>query len=122
MGSARLAIERSSPSRAVAECKRRVAELSSRLMELQRRRSSTEQGRLRTLEARLEAMSPLNVLARGYALVFRKDDGQVVRAAGQVRLGDAVQIRVAGAGCEDPDLCDQIDATVTATRRGRSSE
>src|SRR5215472_240740 len=74
IGISRVAIERSSPARMVAESQRRLSALSSRLVELERKRSSREQSRFRTLEARLEAMSPLKVMARGYSVVFRQDD------------------------------------------------
>ena len=39
--------------------------------------------------ARLESLSPLNVLARGYSLT-RKEDGAVVRSAGEVQPGDVL--------------------------------
>ena len=46
--------------------------------------------------ARLDALSPLKVLARGYAIATR-DDGRAVRSADDVRTGDAIHVRVHGA-------------------------
>ncbi|MDI3317440.1 MAG: exodeoxyribonuclease VII large subunit [Bacillota bacterium] len=41
--------------------------------------------------ARLEALNPLAVLARGYAIVRRERDGAVLRAAAGVEAGEAVE-------------------------------
>jgi len=112
----RLAIERASPARAVHDAHRRLLSFSARLSELGRKQALGEQGRFRTLEARLEAMSPLKVMARGYAVVFRSRDQRVVRSASQVEVGEALAIKVAGAGCQAPEDCERIDATVTGTR------
>ncbi|MDO3376940.1 exodeoxyribonuclease VII large subunit [Geoalkalibacter halelectricus] len=51
--------------------------------------------RLAAAAARLDALSPLAVLARGYAIVFRDRDGSAVRRAAQVQIGDEVSIRLA---------------------------
>lgn len=117
----RLAIERSSPSRAVQDNHRHLLALFSRLKALERERSSSEHRRFQTLEARLEAMSPLKVMARGYAVVFRGEDHRVVRTASQVGPGDSLEIKLTGAGCLTPEDCEQIDATVTAVHPKPSS-
>jgi exodeoxyribonuclease VII large subunit len=46
------------------------------------------------MERRLEALNPLAVLARGYAVVTQKGDGSVVTQVAQTRPGQQVQIRV----------------------------
>jgi exodeoxyribonuclease VII large subunit len=46
--------------------------------------------------ARLDALSPLKVLARGYSVVTR-DDGQAVRDAADVAVGDAIHVRLQNA-------------------------
>ena len=43
-------------------------------------------------QSRLEALSPLAVLARGYAVVTRKDDGSVVSRVAQA--SDVMNVRV----------------------------
>jgi exodeoxyribonuclease VII large subunit len=56
--------------------------------------------RLAEQAGRLESLSPLGVLARGYALVRRSRDGAIVRSAGQVARGERLAIRVAEAELE----------------------
>jgi len=46
--------------------------------------------------ARLRALSPKATLDRGYAIVHRLADGQIVRTPEAVAPGDALRIRVAG--------------------------
>ncbi|GAA2514980.1 exodeoxyribonuclease VII large subunit [Pilimelia columellifera] len=57
-------------------------------------RLSSGDDELRHTLARLRALSPQSTLDRGYAVV-RRDDGQVVRAAGQVRAGERLRITLA---------------------------
>jgi len=59
---------------------------------------------LQRATARLDALSPLRVLARGYALATR-DDGRAVRSSADVRPGDAIHVRVSDA---------RLDVHVTA--------
>ena len=49
--------------------------------------------------AKLDAMSPLKVLTRGYAMV-QKDDGTVVRSVKQIIPGDVLQISVSDGSFE----------------------
>jgi exodeoxyribonuclease VII large subunit len=44
------------------------------------------------MQRRLEALSPLAVLARGYAVVTRKDDGKVVSRVAQA--GEEMKVQV----------------------------
>jgi exodeoxyribonuclease VII large subunit len=60
------------------------------------------------LAGRLDAMSPLKVLARGYAIVSR--DGHAIRDASEVAPGDNVHVRV-GTG--------EFDAEVRRDGRGK---
>jgi exodeoxyribonuclease VII large subunit len=52
-------------------------------------------GRLAAATAGLDGLSPLAVLARGYALVRRTRDGAIVRQAREVEPGETVSIRLA---------------------------
>ena len=49
--------------------------------------------RLDSLDRQREQLNPLAVLERGYSIV-RTASGTVVRAAGQVSAGDALQVRL----------------------------
>lgn len=51
------------------------------------------EGAVATAAARLDALSPLAVLDRGYAIALR--DGRAVRGAGDIAVGDALTLRLA---------------------------
>ncbi|NMC70732.1 MAG: hypothetical protein GYA57_11785, partial [Myxococcales bacterium] len=68
--------------------------------------------RLGAASARLEALSPLAVLARGYALA-RTADGAVLTDAARVAPGDAVEIALARG---------RVDCEVRRTDPGGSLE
>ena len=63
-----------------------------RLPEALRRRLETLGLRLGAAAGRLDALSPLNVLARGYAIATSK--GKVLTSARQVKKGDPVTVRL----------------------------
>jgi exodeoxyribonuclease VII large subunit len=73
--------------------------LSSRLTGALRRALGTQDKRAGGLSARLDAMSPLKVLARGYAIATRSD-GRAVRDASDVSPGDPIGLRVRSARIE----------------------
>lgn len=50
--------------------------------------------RFQLLVARLEALSPLSVLARGYAIVFSQQSGRALTRAAAVSAGDRLRIRL----------------------------
>ena len=52
------------------------------------------QARLGVSAGRLEALSPLSVLARGYAVCWNDERSTVVRRASQVAAGDRVRVRL----------------------------
>jgi exodeoxyribonuclease VII large subunit len=60
-----------------------------------RRRMDLDRRRLSEAATRLDALSPLAVLGRGYALARRESDGRIVRAAADVALGDRIELRLA---------------------------
>ena len=53
-----------------------------------------ERLRLRALAGQLNQLSPMNVLERGYAIVF-DDQGKIVKSAAAVRVGDPLAIQLA---------------------------
>jgi exodeoxyribonuclease VII large subunit len=69
---------------------------------------SQKRSRLAQVSGRLEVLSPLAILARGYALVF-DSSGRLLKEAGQVEVGDEISARLA-------------KGTLTASVRKRSAE
>jgi exodeoxyribonuclease VII large subunit len=57
-------------------------------------RIQLQSAHVKGMTRRLEALSPLAVLARGYAVVTRVEDGRVVSQAAQVEPGQAIRVRV----------------------------
>jgi exodeoxyribonuclease VII large subunit len=55
----------------------------------------TIRGRLAQQARDLHTLSPLNTLARGYAIVLREWDGGIVRAATEVKPGESVKAQLA---------------------------
>lgn len=90
----------------------RLAAASRALVAAAQRACERHSPRLRASAARLDALSPLKVLGRGYAIAQRGDDGAIVRSAAQVAPGDALHIRL-GEG--------SLEASVTASHRGPAS-
>ena len=82
----------SDPRRLWEQRVQRVDELSMRLPEALKRLLETRGLRLGAAAGRLDAISPLNVLARGYAIATSK--GKVLTKARQVKKGDAVTVRL----------------------------
>lgn len=54
---------------------------------------SEREARLRTAAAGLDALSPLKVLSRGYAIALR--DGKTVKAAAELQKGDSINLKYA---------------------------
>jgi exonuclease VII large subunit len=67
---------------------------------------------------RLDGLSPLRVMARGYAVVYRTDDGHLVRRATELQRGATVRVRWAPPGCASLSSCDEAEATVTRVKPG----
>jgi exodeoxyribonuclease VII large subunit len=65
-------------------------------------------GRLRGAAARLDALSPLAVLGRGYAVCWNADRTAIIRDASQVSPGDQVHVKLAHGelGCEVREKAD----------------
>jgi exodeoxyribonuclease VII large subunit len=83
------------PAQRLREGGRRLAELRLRLLAAALRVPERAAARLAALAGRLDALSPLAVLGRGYALAFRESDRSLLRDAAQVEAGDAILVRLA---------------------------
>ncbi|MCK5241156.1 exodeoxyribonuclease VII large subunit [bacterium] len=71
----------------------RLDDLTSALREKLNNRVRFLQERLRGTIAEMEALSPLKVMGRGYSLVYRLPEKELIKDARQLHQGDAVNIR-----------------------------
>jgi exodeoxyribonuclease VII large subunit len=83
------------PLESVLLLARRLDECDARACRAIDRNVQSARERLRTTAGQLESLSPLAVLARGYSVTTRVDDGQIVRAAGQLIPGQCIHTRFA---------------------------
>ncbi|MBN1208821.1 MAG: exodeoxyribonuclease VII large subunit [Myxococcaceae bacterium] len=111
-----LGLERTSPAARVAAERALLTARKVQLVTLQRQWLLEAQGRFQRLAARLDAMSPLKVMSRGYAVALRRRDGAVVRSMGDVQPGELLSIKLATGGAKTLEGCEEIEATVTAVR------
>jgi len=79
------------PGQRLVEQRRRLTDVESRLGQVIQVRLAARKSELSGLAGRLDALSPLAVLSRGYAIVHRGQD--VVRSAQQLQAGDVMRIR-----------------------------
>ena len=83
-----------SPIVRLSNSRQRVDELSLRAGAELRHALGLRHERLNGLAQAIYSVSPLNVLARGYALVTAVESGKIVKAAAQVSAGQRVRVRV----------------------------
>jgi len=81
-----------SPSRRIQIERQRLDEFAHRALAAQVHRLALEASQLEGFDKRLEALSPLQVLARGYAVVTRQADGAIVHEVAQARGGIKVRV------------------------------
>lgn len=89
-------VQRLSPARAVKRTSAARARLSianAKLAAAAQAEQDARQTHLSILIAQLDALSPLAVLSRGYALTLDAQ-GQIIRRAQQTKIGDAVSVRL----------------------------
>jgi exodeoxyribonuclease VII large subunit len=92
--SERAQLQRLSPMWQVSNDRQRLANLSSSLHTHLAHRLSLERERIKGAKERLDALSPLQILKRGYAIVRDLDTGDVVSSVGDTRAGHLLEIRV----------------------------
>ena len=93
-------------SAAISTGRHRISRQSERLANRSRRRLENGSQELDLLEARLSAADPAQALKRGYSITTTID-GQLVRRADQLRVGDSVTTRLAqGAVTSTVDVVD----------------
>jgi exodeoxyribonuclease VII large subunit len=79
----------------LADARQRLDDLASSLDRALRRQVDDRRHRLAALAGKLEALSPLGVLARGYALAFRDGETTPLREASELQPGDSIEVRLA---------------------------
>ena len=87
-----LRLEACEPGRRLEAARSRLVAAGSRLDAALVRRRERAQGRLTELSGRLDALSPLGVLGRGYAICWEGDRRAIVRDAATVSVGDDLVI------------------------------
>jgi len=90
----RLALETFDLRRRLAGLRTRLVAGDGRLASVVDRRRHALDARLGAAVARLESLSPLGVLARGYAVCWNADRTKVIRDASSVAPGDRVTVTV----------------------------
>jgi exodeoxyribonuclease VII large subunit len=90
----RFALERFDVRRRVAAVRTRLVAADGRLRSAADRRVHLAESRLRGGAARLESLSPLAVLARGYAVCWNEDRTAIVRDASTVATGERVHVKL----------------------------
>jgi exodeoxyribonuclease VII large subunit len=77
----------------LAGSRHRLESADQRLRQFAERGFAAQRGRLARAEGRLEALSPVAVLQRGYALAYSAS-GKLLRSADEVLVGDDVRVRL----------------------------
>lgn len=97
-----LRLGRLSPQRKVQDDRQRLDELLERAMRGLSAHQRLSRARVEGLSFRLQALSPLAVLQRGYA-VLRGPDGRILQSISQVQSGDSINARI-----QDGELTAQV--------------
>ena len=87
------ALQHLSPRVKLQNTRQRLDDASGKMQDAMRHSLTLRRERVNSLAAQLSAYNPLNVLARGYAVV-RGADGQVIRSVTQVTADERLSIRV----------------------------
>ncbi|MGQ9831092.1 MAG: exodeoxyribonuclease VII large subunit [Thermochromatium sp.] len=101
-------LERQTPTHRIERARWQLEALERRLHRAQHELLIHRRERLWRAIAGLEARSPLATLNRGYAILTRQPEGEIVRDPAQVAPGDRLQIRVARgwiAAVAGPNTC-----------------
>jgi exodeoxyribonuclease VII large subunit len=83
-----------SPRVKLANARQRLDDASGKMQDAVKHNLSLKRERVNSWLAQLNAYNPLNVLARGYAVVRKESNGEVVRSVTQVTAGEHLTVRV----------------------------
>ena len=81
------------PTSGIGDRRLRLDHIRDRLTAAEERRISSDKQRFIKLGASLDAMSPLRVLSRGYAVAVN-DRGETIKSVHQVSIGERLELRV----------------------------
>jgi exodeoxyribonuclease VII large subunit len=98
-------LERRDVRRVTADLRARTTKADSRLHAAAVARRHAVQRQVATLAARLDALSPLAVLGRGYAVCWNDARTGIIRSSAQVQAGERVRVTLAEGelGCRVED-------------------
>jgi exodeoxyribonuclease VII large subunit len=88
-------LERRDVRRIAADLTTRIVRADARLRELVAARRHVWESRVRALAAQLDAMSPLAVLGRGYAVCWNASRTSIIRSSSTVARGESVRVTLA---------------------------
>jgi exodeoxyribonuclease VII large subunit len=86
-------LERASPERRIQSERQSVDDLQQRGLLAFRHTVELRRAHLAGFHSRLSTLNPQSIMRRGYALVQRQD-GRLVRSAGEVQPGDSVDVQL----------------------------
>jgi exodeoxyribonuclease VII large subunit len=109
LGQMRRRLEGSALGLRLAVIRSRLVSAEGRLGAAVLRRRHRADAQLRDCASRLEALSPLAVLGRGYAVAWNEDRSRVLRTASTVAAGDRVVVTLADG---------ELDCAVVDTKTG----
>jgi len=85
-------LERNSPTRRIDQDRQKLKDIDARLARALNRTLANKQTAFARIIDKLNLVSPLNTLARGYAIASK--DEQVIRSVKDVKAGDSISVRV----------------------------
>ena len=88
-------LDRQDARRVVADLRTRIVRADGRLAEAATRARLAREARVRVLAGRLQALSPLAVLGRGYAVCWNDARTSIIRSSAAVGAGDRVRVTLA---------------------------
>jgi exodeoxyribonuclease VII large subunit len=108
-------VQQASPQRLIVNQRQRVDDAIQRMQALQQHQVSLLRAKVTGSLSALNAFNPATVLARGYALVTKSDDGQIVNAK-NTKAGEGITLRFADgelkARIEDKNLHESYKRTL----------
>ncbi|HEU0027866.1 MAG TPA: exodeoxyribonuclease VII large subunit [Ktedonobacterales bacterium] len=130
LAAAQRRLDRASPVRAIEVARQRVDEATEALALRANHLLALRTVSLRASALRLHALSPLQTIARGYAIVRREADGALITSVAQVAPGDGLNIHLADgrlaaiAGPRLPEVADiaPADGAPPAPQSVRTSQ